>query len=200
MPGLLGTPTFAKMSVDAVGRLWRRLKDKKQGSKQVLEQIVEEALEQGPTESHEQGIEQEQHTFYSDSLDTIGYSSVSDPDTLACVEFVQGWVNGTTGTYDFFGAWRHPSEPSSIGKYHWLSEQHETTDSQEASFDDEADLFRSVSYRSDLVEPAEHVEPAELAEPVVPVVPIAPVKPAKRGIKNAFKSVKAVFKQRNSSD
>lgn len=108
MPGLLGTPTFAKMSVDAVGRLWRRLKDKKQGSKQVLEQIVEEALEQGPTEGHEQGIEQEQHTFYSDSLDTIGYSSVSDPDTLACVEFVQGWVNGTTGTckYHQSSSWR----------------------------------------------------------------------------------------------
>lgn len=120
----------------------------------------------------------------------------------------------TIVTDDFFGAWRHPSEPSSIGKYHWLSEQHETTDSQEASFDDEADLFRSVSYRkcsvsprssvrnanigtgSDLIEPAEHVEPAELVEPVVPV---APVKPAKRGIKHVFKNVKAVFKQRNNN-
>ncbi|KAI8656836.1 hypothetical protein LRP88_12144 [Fusarium phalaenopsidis] len=154
MPGFLGTPTLAKMTVDAAGRLWRRLKKSKK---------------QGP----EQGPEEDLHAFYSDSIDTIGYSSASDPDTLECFETIQGWVNGTSGTYDFFGAWRHPSEPSSV-----------------VSFDGEVDLFRSVSVRGELAEPVELVESAEPAEPV---------KSAKRGIKDVFQNVKAAFKQRNTS-
>ncbi|KAM6516148.1 hypothetical protein FALCPG4_014332 [Fusarium falciforme] len=156
MPGLLGTPTLAKMTVDAVGRLWRRLKKSKK---------------QGP----EQGPEQDLHAFYSDSSDSIEYSD-SNPDTLECFETIQGWVNGTSDTYDFFGAWRHPSEPSSV-----------------VSFDGEVDLFCGVSVRGDLAEPVEAVEPT------VPTVPTVPVKPAKRGIKDVFKNVKAAFKQRNTS-
>ncbi|KAJ4193231.1 hypothetical protein NW755_003224 [Fusarium falciforme] len=170
MPGLLGTPTLAKMTVDAVGRLWRRLKKSKK---------------QGP----EQGPEQDLHAFYSDSSDSIEYSD-SNPDTLECFETIQGWVNGTSDTYDFFGAWRHPSEPSSVGKYERLSKQHETTDNQQVSFDGEVDLFCGVSVRGDLAEPVEAVEPT---------VPTVPVKPAKRGIKDVFKNVKAAFKQRNTS-
>lgn len=96
MPGLLGTPTLTKMTVDAIGRLWRRLKkSKKQGPEQVPEQ--------GP----EQDLEQDLHAFYSDSSDSIE-SSYSDPDPLECFEAVQGWVNGTSGTckYQQSSSWR----------------------------------------------------------------------------------------------
>ncbi|RSL61546.1 hypothetical protein CEP53_005078 [Fusarium sp. AF-6] len=188
MPGLLGTPTLAKMSINAAGRVWRRLKAKAQKKKQeVVEEAPEEVSEEVSEEASEEVSEVSEevgHTFYSNSSDSIGYTD-SDMDTLECVETIQGWINGNSDTYDFFGAWRHPSEPSSI-----------------ASFDEEADLYRSVSVRcapeedTELVEGAESVEPAE---PVVPIVPILPIKPGKRtAIKNVFKNVKAAFK-RNSS-
>ncbi|RMJ18172.1 hypothetical protein CDV36_002174 [Fusarium kuroshium] len=185
MPGLLGTPTLAKMSINAAGRVWRRLKAKAQKKKQeVPEEAPEEVAEDVTDEVSEDVSEEVGHTFYSNSSDSIGYTD-SDMDTLECVETIQEWINTNSDTYDFFGAWRHPSEPSSI-----------------ASFDEEADLYRSVSVRcapeedAELVEGIESVEPAE---PVVPIVPILPIKPGKRtAIKNVFKNVKTAFK-RNSS-
>ncbi|KAM6509189.1 hypothetical protein FSOLCH5_012182 [Fusarium solani] len=147
MTGWLGFPTLGKMTIEGAGRLWRRLK-----------------------KSKKQGPEQDLYAFYSDSSDSIEYSD-SNPDTLECFETIQGWVND-----DFFGAWRHPSEPSSV-----------------VSFDGEVDLFCGVSVRGDLAEPVEAVEPTMPTEPTVPV------KPAKRGIKDVFKNVKAAFKQRNTS-
>ncbi|UPL02214.1 hypothetical protein LCI18_013148 [Fusarium solani-melongenae] len=120
MPGLLGSPTLTKMTVDAIGRLWRRLKKSKK-----------QASEQGP----EQDLEQDLHAFYSDSSESTEYLE-SYPDPLACFESVQGWVNGTSDTYNFPSAWRHPSVPSSI-----------------ASFDGQANLFCGVSVRKYSVSP-----------------------------------------------
>ncbi|RSM15404.1 hypothetical protein CDV31_004994 [Fusarium ambrosium] len=182
MPGLLGFPTLGKMSINAAGRVWRRLKAKAQKKKQEVPEEVPDEVSEDVSE----GVSEEVgHTFYSNSSDSIGYTD-SDMDTLECVETIQEWINTNSDTYDFFGAWRHPSEPSSI-----------------ASFDEEADLYRSVSVRrapEEDAEPVEGAESVEPAEPAVPIVPILPIKPSKRdAIKNVFQNVKTAFKKRNSS-
>ncbi|RSL73873.1 hypothetical protein CEP54_000081 [Fusarium duplospermum] len=183
MPGLLGTPTFAKMSLNAAGRVWRRLKAKAQkGKKQGPEEKKQEEVpEEVPEEEEKSGSEEGGHTFYSDSFDTIGYTD-SDVDTLECVETIQTWVNENSDTYDFFGAWSHPSEVSSLVSF------------------EEPDLHRSVSFRTDPDEGAELAESGEPAEPVELVIPIKVIKPTKRGgFKDVFKNAKAAFKKRDHS-
>ncbi|KAJ4329063.1 hypothetical protein N0V84_000415 [Fusarium piperis] len=100
MAGWLGIPTLGKMSVDAAGRLWRRLKNKEK-----------------PKDKPEvPRFEVDVHTFYTDSADSIGYTN-SEPDTLDCLETIHDWVNASPDTYSMFGAWHHPSEPASIASF-----------------------------------------------------------------------------------
>lgn len=79
MAGWLGVPTLGKMSVDAAGRLWRRLKNKPKPK-----------ANEGPRE-------QDVHTFYTDSVDTIGFSN-SELDTLECLETIHAWIDTSPET------------------------------------------------------------------------------------------------------
>lgn len=97
MPGFVGTPTLAKMSIDAVGRLWRRLKKSKKSA-------PEQASEQGPQQQgpqqqgSEHGSEQDLHAFYSDTSESFEHISINSLDTLEYAETIQTWINGNTDT------------------------------------------------------------------------------------------------------